>query len=105
MNPSEVYLINLDPTIGREIKKLRPCVIVSPRVMNMRLGTVIIAPMTTTIREYPTRVLVNFQGKKGQVALDQLRSVDKQRLVNYLGDITTAEMQGVFRVLSAIFSP
>lgn len=105
MKPSEVYLINLDPTVGREIKKARPCVVLSPEVMNMRLGTVIIAPMTTTIRGYPTRVSVNFQEKEGQVALDQLRSVDKQRLVRHLGDIANGEMQSVFRVLSAIFAP
>ena len=76
----EVYLVNLDPTIGSEIKKTRPCLIVSPDEMNRHIATVIVAPMTTKSKNYPTRVSGKFQGKSGQVVLDQLRTVDKRRL-------------------------
>lgn len=77
----EVYLVNLDPTVGSEIQKTRPCVVVSPDEMNRHIRTVIVAPMTTTHRQYPTRVACCFRGKDGQVVLDQLRTVDKERLV------------------------
>ncbi len=81
----DIYLINLDPTVGREIRKSRPCVIVSPDEMNNSIGTAIIAPMTTKSHDYPTRVPINFQSKDGFVVLDQLRTVDKSRLVKRLG--------------------
>ncbi|EKR84278.1 type II toxin-antitoxin system PemK/MazF family toxin [Leptospira interrogans] len=83
----EVYLINLDPTVGHEIKKSRPCAIISPNEMNKTIGTIIIAPMTTKSRLYPTRVELTFQGKKGWIVLDQIRAVDKTRLVKKLGKI------------------
>ncbi len=83
----EVYLINLDPTIGYEIKKSRPCVIISPNEMNKTIGTIIIAPMTTKSRTYPTRIELTFQGKKGWIVLDQIRTVDKVRLIKKLGKI------------------
>ncbi|TGL76017.1 type II toxin-antitoxin system PemK/MazF family toxin [Leptospira yasudae] len=83
----EVYLINLDPTVGHEIKKSRPCVIISPNEMNKTIGTIIIAPMTTKSRSYPTRVELTFQGKKGWIVLDQIRTVDKARLAKKLGRI------------------
>ena len=82
-----VYLINLDPAIGHEIKKTRPSLVISPDEMNDNLGTVIIAPMTTKSHAYPTRVEVSFQGKKGWIVLDQIRAVDKMRLVRNLGVI------------------
>jgi mRNA interferase MazF len=87
----EVYLINLDPTIGSEIKKSRPCVIISPDEMNKFISTVIIAPMTTKSKSYPTRVDLTFQSKKGFIVLDQIRTVDKSRLIKKLGstDIKT----------------
>ena len=81
----EVWLINLDPTIGKEIKKTRPCLIISPNEANKYLDWVIGAPMTTTIRNYPTRVNCVFQKKNGQIAIDQLRALDKIRLVKKLG--------------------
>ena len=84
----EIHLVNLDPTIGHEIKKTRPCVVLSPDEMNRHIGTVIIAPMTTKSRQYPTRVAVKFQGKSGWIVLDQIRTVDKRRLVKRLGKIT-----------------
>jgi mRNA interferase MazF len=87
----EVYLINLDPSIGSEIKKSRPCVIISPDEMNKFISTVIIAPMTTKSKSYPTRVDLTFQSKKGFIVLDQIRTVDKSRLIKKLGstDIKT----------------
>ena len=101
----EVYLINLDPTAGREIKKTRPCLIVSPDEMNRHLSTVIIAPMTTKGKAYPMRVNCKFQGKDGMIVLDQIRSVDKSRLVKRLGTISTGTQTAVLNVLAALFAP
>lgn len=89
----EVFNVNLDPTVGSEIKKARPCTIVSPDEMNRSLRTVIIAPMTTIKRDFPSRVDCYFQGKDGQIALDQLRSVDKSRLLRKLGKIDEEDTQ------------
>ncbi|MEM9271753.1 MAG: type II toxin-antitoxin system PemK/MazF family toxin [Cyanobacteria bacterium P01_F01_bin.143] len=100
----EVYLINLDPTIGSEIKKTRPCVIVSPDEMNKYIRTVIIAPMTTKIRAYKSRVAVEFQDKQGQVMLDQLRTVDKKRLLKKLGNVSTKDMKKVLSLLQEMFT-
>jgi len=83
----EVYLISLDPTIGREIKKARPCVIISPDEMNKNISTVIIAPMTTQSHFYPTRIPLKFTGKEAWIVLDQLRTVDRKRLIKKLGKI------------------
>jgi mRNA interferase MazF len=77
----EIFLINLDPTIGHEIKKSRPCIVLSPNEMNQFIGTVIIAPMTTKSKSYPSRVELSFQGKKGYIVLDQIRTVDKSRFI------------------------
>src|ERR1700722_8097687 len=99
----EVWLIALDPSRGSEIKKTRPCVVVSPDDMNEPLQTVLVAPMTTTLRSYPTRVNLNFRRKAGQVALDQLREVDRQRLVRKLGAITDKTAQEVSSVLVEMF--
>jgi mRNA interferase MazF len=101
----EVHLINLDPTIGGEIKKSRPCVIVSPDEMNRHIRTVIIAPMTTQGRPYPTRVSCRFQGKQGQIALDQIRTVDKVRLLKKLGRIDSRAQSEVLTVLAEMFAP
>jgi mRNA interferase MazF len=102
---SEVYLIHLDPTVGREIRKTRPCVVVSPDEMNRAVRTVIIAPMTTKGRPYPTRVACRFQGTEGQVVLDQLRTVDTSRLVRRLGELERETMGMVLELLSEMFSP
>jgi mRNA interferase MazF len=96
----DVYLINLDPTVGNEIKKTRPCVVVSPDEMNHALSTVIIAPMTTKSRDYPTRVSINFQRKSGWIVLDQLRTVDKRRFVRRLGSIRERAVREIKRVLA-----
>jgi mRNA interferase MazF len=100
----EVYLVNLDPTVGSEIKKTRPCLIVSPDEMNRHIATVIIAPMTTKGRNYPTRVSCKFEGKRGQVVLDQLRTIDKKRLVKKLGRIDKKTQQSVLSTLAEMFA-
>lgn len=100
----EVYLINLDPTIGHEIKKTRPCVIISPDEMNQYISTVIVAPMTTKGRKYPTRISCSFQGKQGQIILDQIRTVDKKRLVKKLGMISKASQEKTLQILQEMFA-
>jgi len=100
----DVWLVNLDPTIGSEIKKTRPCLIVSPDEMNRYIATVIVAPMTTKGRPYPTRVPCRFQGKAGQIVLDQLRTVDKVRLVTRLGQISTQAQEATLTILAAMFA-
>ena len=100
----DVYLVNLDPTVGSEIKKTRPCLVVSPDEMNRHIATVIVAPMTTKGRPYPTRVACRFEGKDGQVVLDQLRTVDKARLVKRLGRLSPAAQQATLAVLAEMFA-
>jgi mRNA interferase MazF len=101
----EVYLINLDPTIGSEIRKTRPCLIISPDEMNRFIKTVIIAPLTSKGIAYPTRVACKFQGRQGQVVLDQIRTVDKVRLVRRLGKLDRQTQDSVLLVLREIFAP
>ena len=100
----DVWMVALDPTQGSGIQKTRPCLIVSPDEANEFLRTVIIAPMTTTERSYPTRVSITFQHKRGQVALDQIRSVDRQRLVRKLGAASARTVQAVSSVLVEMFT-
>lgn len=100
----DVYLIALDPTRGSEIQKTRPCLVISPDEMNRHIRTLIVAPMTTTIRNYPTRVTTTFQGKKGQIVLDQLRTVDKSRLIRKLGTVSTAAREKTINVLQQMFA-
>jgi mRNA interferase MazF len=99
----EVWLVSLDPTRGSEIMKTRPCLVVSPHEMNQHLKTVIVAPMTTAHRSYPTRIDLTFQGKSGQVALDQIRAVDRDRLVRRLGSISARTAQLVSALLVEMF--
>lgn len=99
----EVWLVNPEPTIGREIRKTRPCVIVSPDVINKFLDTVITAPLTSTIRSYPTRVSCTFQKKNGEVALDQIRSVDKIRLIKKLGTLDNTTCKIICEILQEMF--
>jgi mRNA interferase MazF len=105
INRSEVYLVNLDPTVGSEIQKTRPCLVVSPDEMNHFVRTVIVAPLTTRGRPYPTRVPCRFEGTKGQVVLDQIRTVDSARLVRKLGAIEAETMTAVLSTLQEMFSP
>lgn len=104
VNRFDVYLVNLDPTIGSEIQKTRPCLIISPNEMNLYIATVIVAPMTTKGQDYPTRVNCQFEGKVGQIILDQIRTVDKRRLVKKLGKITEKTRIEVQAVLNEMFA-
>jgi len=101
----DVFLVRLDPTQGREIRKTRPCLIISPDEMNHHIDTVIVAPMTTKGRPYPTRVQIRFKGKSGQIVLDQIRTVDKSRLVKRLGKIDEAPRAHVLALLAELFAP
>lgn len=100
----DVYLVNLDPTVGSEIQKTRPCLVVSPDESNRHIATVIIAPMTSSGRLYPTRVGCQFGGKAGLIVLDQLRTVDKIRLLKRLGRVTAAEQKAVLTTLAEMFA-
>lgn len=100
----EVYLVNLDPVVGSEIRKTRPCLIISPDEMNANIMTVIVAPMTTKGQSYPTRVACEFQGKQGRIVLDQIRTVDKSRLVKRLGVVEKDIQAAVLNVLSEMFA-
>lgn len=101
----DVWLVGLEPTQGSEIRKTRPCVIVSPDEMNRYLRTVIIAPMTSTQKPYPSRVNLTFQRKKGQVVLDQVRTIDRDRLLRRLGRISPARASELLSTLKEMFSP
>jgi mRNA interferase MazF len=100
----EVWLVTLDPAFGVEIQKTRPCLVVSPKEMNEHLRSVIVAPMTTTIRPYPTRIPLRFQGKAGQVALDQIRAVDQNRLLRKLGSVSGTVATATSATLVKMFS-
>ena len=100
---SEVWMVQLNPTIGRDINKTRPCMIISPDEANRYLDTVVIAPLTSTIRHYPSRINCLFAGKKGQIAIDQIRSVDKLRLTKKLGVLDNITSVEVFNLLQAYF--
>lgn len=99
MRQYQVVIVNLDPTIGVEIKKTRPCVIISPDEMNEVLATVIIAPLTSTKRNYPTRTEIILEGKKSHVALDQIRTIDKTRIVNLGNELTTKEILAIKSII------
>ena len=99
MRQYDVYLINLDPTIGHEMKKMRPCVVLSPDEMNDHIGTVIIAPMTTKSHDYPSRVGIDFEGKLGWVVLDQIRTIDKKRAMKRLGKIKEKEIRKIKKII------
>ncbi|MES1240632.1 MAG: type II toxin-antitoxin system PemK/MazF family toxin [Acidobacteriota bacterium] len=100
----EVYLVALDPTLGSEIKKTRPCVVISPDEINHRIRTLIVAPMTSKGRRYPTRVPCRFQDTQGLVVLDQIRTVDSERLVKKLGVLDAETMKAVLETLREMFA-
>ena len=100
----EVYLVALDPALGSEIRKTRPCVVVSPDEANDALSTIIAAPLTSTIRNYPTRMGLRFRGRNGEIAIDQLRALDKRRLVKKLGVISPEAQQKLLSLLLEFFS-
>ena len=99
----EVVLVNLDPTIGSEIQKTRPCVVVSPNEMNHHLRTVVVAPMTTKSRSYPTRVKVKHNKQTGWVVMDQIRTIDKVRIIKVLGKLNAAEISACKAVIKETF--
>ena len=105
INRFDVYLVTLDPTVGSEIQKTRPCLVISPDEMHQHIRTVIIAPMTTRGRPYPTRVTCKFKGRAGQVVVDQIRTVDRERLVRRLGRLDRKTCDTVLRVLGEMFAP
>ena len=100
----DVYLVDIDPTVGSEVQKTRPCLIISPDEMNNTIATVIVAPMTSRSRDYPTRVACNFEGKDGQIVLDQIRTIDKTRLVKHLGKLEKHTQTNVIGVLLEMFT-
>ena len=104
MKQFDVYLVELDPTKGSEMQKTRPAVIISPDAMNNNLQTVIVAPLTNTIKGYPSRVVSNFAGVNGEIALDQIRAVDKGRLVKRKGKVVAAVAGDIKKVLGVMFS-
>jgi mRNA interferase MazF len=99
MRQYEIYLVNLEPTIGHEIQKVRPCVIISPDDMNKHIETVIIAPMTTKSHKYPTRVRIDFQNKVGWIVLEQIRAVDKKRLIKRVGELDEHKSAEIKKVI------
>lgn len=96
----DIVLVNLDPTVGSEIRKTRPCVILSPDLMNRHLNTAIIAPMKTRVKNYPTRVKTALQNEKGSIVLDQIRTIDKRRIIRVLGSIPKKEVDTIKRIIS-----
>jgi|SRR6185437_11929610 mRNA interferase MazF len=104
MDQFDVYIVDLDPAIGSEMKKIRPAVIVSPNAMNRNLSSVIIAPLTHTIKRYPSRVPSLFKGEAGQVALDQMRTLDKVRLKQKLGRVDGSTAANIKAILATMFS-
>jgi mRNA interferase MazF len=103
LNQYQIVLVNLDPTIGSEIKKTRPCVIISPDEMNRHLNTLVIAPMTSQSKNYPTRLKVKHNNKTGWIVLDQIRTIDKQRVVKNLGILTNKEIEKVKGIIRETF--
>ena len=103
LNQYQIVLVNLDPTIGSEIKKTRPCVIISPNEMNRHLRTIVVAPMTTKSRKYPTRIQVKHDRKTGWIVVDQIRTIDKQRIIKILGELSNPEIKELKLVVKETF--
>lgn len=100
----DIFLVSLDPTVGSEIQKTRPCLVISPDEMNRNIRTVIIAPMTSAKKDYPTRVPCTFKKKRGQIVLDQIRTIDKARLFQKLGTIDSNAQSEIIFVLQRLFA-
>jgi len=99
----DIVLVNLHPTIGSELKKTRPCIIISPNEMNRPLRTIVIAPMTTSSKNYPTRIEIKHNGKIGWIVIDQIRTIDRQRIIKVLGRMTKPEIKEVKLVIKETF--
>lgn len=104
INQYQIFLVNLDPTIGSEIKKTRPCVVISPNEMNQYLQTVVIAPMTTASKNYPTRVAIKHSNKTRWVVLDQIGTIDKQRIIKVLGKLSKPEVKEVKAIMKETYA-
>lgn len=98
-----IVLVNLDPTVGSEIQKTRPCVIVSPNEINKYINTIVVAPMTTNLKKYPTRIPVEHNGKKGMIAIDQIRTIDKKRILKKFDQLTKLEIQKCKNIIRETF--
>jgi mRNA interferase MazF len=103
LNQYTIVLVNLDPTVGSEIKKTRPCVIISPNEMNKFLNTIVVAPMTTNLKKYPTRISVEHNRKKGMIAIDQIRTVDKKRIIKIFDELTKSEIKKCKEIIKETF--
>lgn len=103
INQFQIILVNLDPTLGSEVKKTRPCIVISPNEMNKFLHTVVIAPMTTNSKNYPTRIEVRHDNKTGWIVLDQIRTIDKQRIIKDLGQLTKSEINELKSILKETY--
>ena len=103
LNQYQIILVNLDPTIGSEMKKTRPCIIISPNEMNKYLQTIVIAPMTSSSKSYPTRVSVNHNKTKGWAVLDQIRTIDRQRVIKVLDNLTENEIHDIKTVMQETY--
>ncbi|HQS23577.1 MAG: growth inhibitor PemK [Sphingobacteriia bacterium 24-36-13] len=103
LNQYQIVLVNLDPTIGSEMKKTRPCVIISPNEMNKYLQTIVVAPMTSTSKPYPTRVEIKHQKKKGWIVLDQIRTIDRNRIIKVAGNLLSNEIEQVKSIIKETF--
>ncbi|WP_295237569.1 type II toxin-antitoxin system PemK/MazF family toxin [Sediminibacterium sp.] len=103
LNQYQIVLVNLDPTIGSEMKKTRPCVIISPNEMNKYLQTIVVAPMTSTSKPYPTRIEIKHQKKKGWIVLDQIRTIDRNRIIKVAGILLSNEIEEVKSVIKETF--
>ena len=104
VNRFDVWLVNLDPTVGSEIKKAGPCLVISPDEMNDHIATAIVAPMTTKGRNYPSRVSCIFQGKQAQIVLDRIRTIDQSRVITRLGRVRKQTQEKVLAILAELFS-
>lgn len=102
-NQYEIILVNLEPTLSSEIRKTRPCVVISPNEMNHYLRTLVIAPITSTIKKYPTRILIHYEQTKGMAAIDQIRTIDKQRVIKTLGSLGIKEIEQIKRIIEQTY--
>jgi mRNA interferase MazF len=103
INQYQIVIVNLDPTVGSEIKKTRPCVVISPNEMNKFLQTIVIAPLTTSDKNYPTRVKVKYQNKAGRIAIDQIRTIDKSRIVKLSDELTNKDIENIKQTINKTF--
>jgi len=99
----QIVLVNLDPTVGKEMKKTRPCIIISPNELNKHLKTIVVAPITGTSKPYPTRIEINNHKTKGWIVLDQIRSIDRSRIINLLGNLSDREIKTVKKILQETY--